>query len=117
MIGKELDNIKKKVNKIEKERKQYLDLLVYCRTELEKLGWCEDIQWDNNLHKSSIIPKSNVGRGVLMSRPMLYKLYQNWSRDDLVNVIYELQERLIKLEGRVASVEKTISKLSEESKS
>ena len=52
-----------------------------------------------------------------MSRPMLYKLYQNWSRDDLVNVIYELQERLIKLEGRVASVEKTISKLSEESKS
>ena len=53
MIGKELDNIKKKVNKIEKERKQYLDLLVYCRTELEKLGWCEDIQWDNKKMQKS----------------------------------------------------------------
>ena len=53
MIGKELDNIKKKVNKIEKERKQYLDLLVYCRTELEKLGWCEDVDWDNKKMQKS----------------------------------------------------------------
>ncbi len=50
-----------------------------------------------------------------MRKGMLYRLYQDWSRDDLVNVVVELQQRLIKLEGRVAVVEKTIKKLTEES--
>ena len=51
-----------------------------------------------------------------MRKDMLYRLYQDWSRDDLVNVVVELQERLIKLEGRVEAVEKFISKLREEAK-
>jgi len=51
-----------------------------------------------------------------MRKDMLYRLYQDWSRDDLVNVVVELQERLIKLEGRMAIVEKFIKKLTEEAK-
>ena len=50
-----------------------------------------------------------------MRKGMLYRLYQDWSRDDLVNVVVELQQRLMKVEGRVAIVEKTIKKLTEES--
>ncbi len=50
-----------------------------------------------------------------MRKEMLYRLYQDWTRDDLVNVVVELQQRLIKLEGRVAVVEKTIKKFTEES--
>tara|TARA_R100001230_G_C5621855_1_gene131169 strand:+ start:646 stop:798 length:153 start_codon:yes stop_codon:yes gene_type:complete len=49
-----------------------------------------------------------------MRKDMLYRLYQDWTRDDLVNVVVELQERLIKLEGRFAVVEKTIKKLTED---
>tara|TARA_B100000287_G_C20482686_1_gene721784 strand:- start:293 stop:541 length:249 start_codon:yes stop_codon:yes gene_type:complete len=52
-ITKELGEITKKIRTIEKEHKQYLDLLIYCRTELEKLGWCEDVDWDNKKMQKS----------------------------------------------------------------
>jgi|10_taG_2_1085330.scaffolds.fasta_scaffold02196_16 hypothetical protein len=47
MIAKELVEITKSVRKIEKEHKRNLELLIYCRQELEKLGWCDDINWEH----------------------------------------------------------------------